>query len=285
MGNVVASVFVDAFDRNIRQLAQQSRNRLRGYVDVRGSSAESESWDTLAPSEMSPKAGRGASTPVIDAPWGRRVAGNGTFDIGEVVATDDITQMLADPLSNLTRSFGMAAYRSQDDVIIAAATGTALDGDGNNNAFPPGQIVGGAYAADINFDLVTEVSEKFLSNDIDPETRKVFVIGPAQQRKLLQLTEATNQDYAHKALQEGFVQDWMGFMWIVSTRLDDGSAAGRDCFAMTEHALGMQLNQDIQSEVAKDPSASFDWRVYTSWQGGAVRVEDEQIVWAKVSES
>jgi hypothetical protein len=279
MANVIQDVFVDAFDRNIRQLAQQSRNRLRGYVDVRGSSSETEAWDTLAPSEMSLKSGRGAATPVVDAPWGRRVAGNATYDIGELVGTDDITQMLADPLSNLTRSFGMAAYRSQDDVIIAA-----LDGNGGSVAFDAGQIVGGAYTADINFDLVTEVSEKFLDNDIDPETEKVFVISPAQQRKLLQLTEATNQDYAHKALQQGFVQDWMGFMWIVSTRLNSPGANQRDCFAMTKQALGFQLNQDLTTNVAKDPSASFDWRVYTEWQGGCVRVEDEQIVWAKVSE-
>lgn len=284
MSNSIDQVYIDAFDRNIRHLAQQSRNRLRHMVDVRGSTAETESWDTLGSSEMSPKVSRGAPTPVIDAPWGRRIAGNETFDIGDLTGTEDITQMIADPNSNLARSFGMAAYRSQDDVIIAAATGTALDGDGVNNVFPASQEVGGAYAADINFDLVTEVNELFLEADIDPEEEKWFIIGPKQQRKLLQLTEATNQDYAYKALMNGYVQDWMGYNWVVSTRLLTPGAQQRDCFALTKYALGMQINEDIQTEIAKDPSASFDWRIYTHWTGGAVRVEDQQIVRVKVSE-
>ena len=53
---------------------------------------------------------------------------------------------------------------------------------------------------------------------------------------------------------------------------------------MTKWALGMQINEDIQTEIAKDPSASFDWRIYTHWTGGAVRAEDQQIVRVKVSE-
>lgn len=287
MANTIDQVYIDAFDRNIRHLAQQSRNRLRHMVDVRGSTAETEAWDTLAPSEMSPKVGRGAPTPIVNSgagsTWGRRIAGNETFDIGDLVGKDDITQMIADPNSNIARSFSMSAYRSQDDVIIAAATGTALDGEGNNNVFPTGQIIGD-YSTDITFDAVTAVSELFLDADIDPEVEKWFVIGPKQQRKLLQLTEATNQDYAYKALMEGYVQDWMGFNWVVSTRLEAPQVQQRTCFALTKQALGMQINQDIMSEIAKDPSASFDWRIYTSWQGGSIRVEDQQIVQAQFSE-
>lgn len=288
MANSIDQVYIDAFDRNVRHLAQQSRNRLRHMVDVRGSTAETEAWDTIAKADMSAKVGRGAPTPVVNAgagsTWARRIAGNKTFDIGDLVGTDDITQMIADPNSNISRSFAKAAYRSQDDVIIEAATGTALDGDGNNNAFPAGQIVNTGYGSDISFDLVTEVSRIFLEADIDPEEEKWFIIGPQQQKKLLQLTEATNQDYAYKALMAGYVQDWMGFNWVVSTRLISPGANQRTCFAMTKQALGMQVNQDIQTEIAKDPSASFDWRIYTSWQGGAVRVEDEQIVQLQVSE-
>ena len=112
-----------------------------------------------------------------------------------------------------------------DDVIIAAATGTALDGQGVNNPFPDAQKVTGddvpdSYSADISFDLVTKVVERFLENDIDPEVRKVAVVGPAQMKKLLQTTEATNHDYAQKALMQGFVNDWLGLDWIVSTRLN-----------------------------------------------------------------
>lgn len=284
MANSIGNVFIEGFDANVRHLAQQDQARLLARVDIRASTAENENWETLAKTDFSPKLSRGAATPVADVPWGRRKSGNTTYDQGEVVATDDITQMLADPNSNIAQSFSYGANRSQDSVIITAATGVATDGDGASVAFDTDQIVGAGYGSPISFDMVTEVTEKFLSNDISPMYRKCFVVGPAQMRKLLQTTEATNTDYANQALVNGYVNDWMGYDWIVSNLLDNGAGSGRDIFAMSNKAIGFQMNQNITSEIAKDPSRSFDWSIYSSWQGGAVRVEDAHLVWCQVSE-
>ena len=49
------------------------------------------------------------------------------------------------------------------------------------------------------FDLVTEVTERFMADDVDPEEEKVFVVSPAGARKLLQLTEATSGDLQRAA--------------------------------------------------------------------------------------
>ncbi len=288
MSSVISNVFIEGFNREVRHLAQQSMTRLMPFVQVRSSTAEFENWERLGPTEMTAKASRtagiGVPTPIEDVPWSRRVSGNAIVDAGELVGLEQITQMLADPNSNIARSFAMGANRAEDDFIIAAATGTALDGQGVNNPFPAGQVVGTGYAADISFDLVTQVAEKFLDNDIDPGEQKVIVVGPAQMRKLLQTTEATNQDYAQKALMQGFVNNWMGMDWIVSTRLNSPGANQRDCFAMTRRALGYQQNKATTTQIAQDPSNSFDWRIYTCLQAGCVRVEDEQIVKLEVSE-
>lgn len=288
MSSVISNVFIDGFNREVRHLAQQSRTRLKPYVQVRSSTAEFENWETLDFTELSDKAARtagiGVPTPIADVPWARRVSSNSMKDAGELVGLDQITQMLADPNSNVARSFAMGANRAEDDYIIAASTGTALDGQGANNALPASQIVGTGYGADISFDLVTQVAEKFLDADIDPDERKIFVVGPAQMRKLLQTTEATNQDYAQKALMEGFVNNWMGMDWIVSTRLNSPGANQRDCFAMTTRALGYQENKAITTQIAQDPSNSFDWRIYTCLQAGAVRVDDKHVVKVEVSE-
>lgn len=288
MSSVISNVYIEGFNREVRHLAQQSMTRLMPFVQVRGSTAEFENWERLGPTELSAKAARtaniGVPTPIADVPWSRRVSGNAIVDAGELIGLEQITQMLADPNSNVARSFAMGANRAEDDFIIAAATGTALDGQGVNNPLPAGQIVGTGYGADISFDLVTQVAEKFLDNDIDPDVQKVIVVGPAQMRKLLQTTEATNQDYAQKALMQGFVNNWMGMDWIVSTRLNSPMAGQRDCFAMTRQALGYQQNKASTTQIAQDPSNSFDWRIYTCLQGGCVRVEDEQLVKLEVSE-
>jgi Phage capsid protein len=169
--------------------------------------------------------------------------------------------------------------RQVDDVIFASATGTALDGTGAAVAFPAGQVVGTGVAS-FTYDGVTEVYEKFMVNDIDPDEQKYMIIGPTQLRKMQQLTEYTSSDYVNiKALaNKGFVESWMGFDWIVSNRLLVPAAGQISCLAMTKQAIGLQMNRDITTRVAEDPSISFAWRIYAYMTLGAVRVEDEHIV-------
>lgn len=286
MVNTVDNVFVSTYENILRHLAQQSSSRLRDKVTERGLGSEEHNWERLGTAEAGLKTTRLQATPVDDYPWSRRVSVPVTYDTGDSTEQEDVVQMIVDPNSNLSMAQGNAMRRAYDDEIISAATGTALDGLGANIAFPDAQKVFGAtvdvYDTALNFDLVTQVTEKFLDNDIDPEEPKCMVIGPVQARKLLQLTEATSGDYVFaKALAEtGIVNNWMGYLWVVSTRLNHPTAPGTDvdCFALTKRAIGLMVNRDISTRVAEDPSISFAWRIYTFATFGAVRVEDEHIV-------
>ena len=126
-----------------------------------------------------------------------------------------------------------------------------------------------------------------MDNDIDPDIEKVMVISPAQARKLLQLTEATSGDYnaVRPLTSKGYIESWMGYTWIVSTRLNSPAAGEVHCLCMTRKALGLQVNRDVNAEVAKDPTISFAWRIYCAATFGAVRVEDEHIVRIQLSET
>lgn len=276
-GNTVSQVYVQTYERIVRHLAQQQESRLRPFVSERGTGGVNHNWERLQKVDASQKTTRNQDTPIANAGWSRRVSLAKTYDVGDLTEPEDIVQMIVDPNSNLAYGQGMAMRRSFDDEIIARATGTALDGDGGSNALPAGQIVGD-YTTKISLDIVTQVAEKFMDNDIDPSEPKVFVVSPNQQRTLLQIAEATNNDYAYKALQDGIVRNWMGFTWIVSTRLLHPVAGQTTCFAMTKRAMGLQVNKDIWAEIAKDPSKSFAWRVYCAATFGAVRVEDEHLV-------
>ncbi len=286
MVNTVDNVFVSTFESILRHLAQQKPSRLRAKITERGVNSEEHNWERLGTREALVKTTRLQATPVQDWPWSRRVSVPTTYDTGDSTEQEDVVQMIIDPNSNLAQSQGYAMRRAWDDEIIAAATGTALDGLGVANPFPDAQKVFGVtvdvYDTSLNFDLVTQVTERFLQNDIDPDVPKCMVIGPVQARKLLQLTEATSGDYVYvKALAEmGYIDNWMGYQWIVSTRLNHPTAPGVDidCFAMTKKAIGVMVDRDITSRIAEDPSISFAWRIYSFMTIGAVRVEDEHIV-------
>ena len=197
----ISEAYIDTFESNVRHLAQQEETKLRGTVQERSVQSESHNWERLGTLAASEKTTARTATPTQDATWSRRVSVPKTYHIGTSTELEDPIQMLVDPNSNLTRAIASGMKRQQDDVIINAATSTALDGTGANVAFPAGQLVGDGLSQ-ISFDLVTQVQEVFMNNDIDPSVPKCMVVGPKQVRKLLQTTQMTSKDFvAAKALK------------------------------------------------------------------------------------
>ena len=288
MASTIDAVYISTFERILRHLAQQAETKLRAHVIERGVNSKDHAWERLGHSEAELKGGRLVPTPVADTEWSRRLSVAKTFHNADSTEDEDIVKMIIDPNSNLAMSLGYSMKRAWDDEIIRAATESALDGDGSTLVpLPPEQIVSAGYGDPISFDMITEVQERFMNNDIDPDVHKVFVVGPKQVRKLMQLTENTSADYVQaQALQRyGIVPNWMGFTWIYSTRLNVPAADQLDCFAMTKRALGFQMNREMKVRIAEDPSVSFAWRIYCESTFGAVRVEDEHLVKCEIADT
>jgi Phage capsid protein len=283
MANTVDKAYVKTYESNVRHLAQQGINRLRPFVMEKSVNSVAHHWDRIGAATAVQKTARKVATPDNETVWSRRVSVPVVYHVGDTVEQEDPSQMLADPKSTYAKAHGMAMKRAQDDEIIRAATGTALDGDGVANAFPAGQLIGDGTGA-LTFNMITDVFELFTAADIDPDERKVFVIGPKQAKALVRMTEATSGDYntIKPLATKGYVEGFMGFDWVVSTRLLQPTGTSLSCFAMTTTAIGLQINRDIWSRCEEDPSISFTWRLYSAAQYGAIRVEDKHLVHVKV---
>lgn len=289
MAVTISNAYIQTFERTVRQLAQQGVSRVRPYVTERSENSQKHNWDRLGKGAAVQKVATLVATPAQQLAWSRRVSIAQTWHAGEAVEQEDIVQMLIDPNSAVAENLAMSMRRAMDDIIITAATGNATDGAGGAVAFPAGQLIGDGTTP-ISFDMVTAVQELFMTNDITPDIEKVFVVGPTQVRKLMQLTEQTSADYVQRqALQTlsstGIVPNWMGFTWVMSTRLLVPLAGQLSCLAFTKRALGFHVPRDITVRVQEDPSVSFAWRLYAYATAGATRVEDEQIVHVKVKNS
>lgn len=290
MAITIPAAYIETFESNVRQLAQQKISRLRMSTTEINRQSEKHNWDRLAASSarlkssarmVSPSGGDGSGAvgSTDGLTWTRRNTVIKVYDTGEVIEPEDIVQMLIDPKNASTENLVMNMARQVDDIIITAATGLAADGAGGTVAFPAGQIVQAGHASEISLDIILEVDEKFYENDVDPDEPRYFVIGPKQRRKLLQLIEVTSSDFqARQALATGYLPDFMGFNWIVSNRLNVPGADQLDCLAFTKKALGLHVAGDITSRVAERPDMSFAWQCYLMLQMDCVRVEDEHIV-------
>lgn len=283
MAITIDSAFVNEYSDLVRHLAQQEETRLRPKVYEVSSGGEAYNFETLGKTEAVQKTTRRAVTNYVDDVWARRVAQPVTYNHTYTLEHEDKVKMLVDPQSNYARGQAYAMNRAMDDQIIAAATGTALDGDGVANALPAAQTIGNGTAK-ISFDLITQVQEQFMKNEIMPDEEKCMVISPAQVRTLMQLTENTSSDYVNaQALQNlsstGIALNWMGFNWIVSNRLLQNVAdVDTHCFAFTRRGIGLAVNQDTFTRIGEDPSHSYMIQVFSQWTMGAVRIEDEHVV-------
>lgn len=285
----ISEAYIETFEENVRHLAQQSITKLRPYITEKSKQTEKHNWDRLAQSAARQKSNPRVATPMggdkvgaigstdgLD--WSRRVSITETWHTGEVVELEDPIQMLIDPNAAVTQNLAMNMRRAMDDIIISSALADAMQGDGTTIAFPAAQKIGDGTGV-IALDSILAVQELFVKNDIDPDIPKVIVIGPTQQRKLMQLLEVTSADYQSvKALATGKLPNFMGFTWVVSTRLQAPVAGQISCLAFSPRGIGMHVAADITAKVGERTDMSFAWQFYCKFSCGAVRVEDEHIV-------
>ena len=287
MAITIPAAYVDTFESTVRQLAQQKESRIRNAVTEVYRSSKSHMWDRLAASTyrtktaraVSPAGGNGSGAvgTTDGLTWTRRNTLVATYDTGEIVGREEVKQMLIDPKSAVAENLAMNMKRAVDDVIIDNFFTDALTDGGAAAAFPAGQIVGTTGVV-ISLDTLLETKELFATNDVDPDEMITLVIGPKQQRSLMQLLEVTSGDYqSSKALATGFLPNFLGFDIIVSNRLTTATT-DIQCAAFTKRAMGLHVATDIEASAAERPDMSFDWQLYCKIDMDATRVEDEHIV-------
>lgn len=284
MAITISNAFVEQFADTVRHLAQQGDTRLRPHVNEVPLTGEKYNFDRLAETAAVTKSGSRVATPTVDPAWTRRVCSPITKHWADTIEHEDKVKMIIDPQSAYAMNGGMAMKRAIDDIIIAAATADATDGDGAAVALPAGQTIGtaGNSTQGMTLDLITQVNYKFQANDVDPDEPKVFVVDPLRVREMLNTNKLTSSDYmAVQALNNnGMVPNFMGFTWVMSNRLTLTAGAGPSIanFAFTRKALGLAVNNDIFVRIAERPDLSHLIQVYLEFTMGATRVEDEHIV-------
>lgn len=284
MAVTIDSAYIDTFEANVRHLAQQGVAKIRPHVTEEPLQGETHNFERLAASDAVTKSGRRVTTPNVEPAWSRRKLTAVTKHWADTIEHEDKVKMLADPQSAYSRNASMAMYRAYDDLIIAAATADATDGDGGAVVLPAGQQIGtaGNSTAGMTLDLITQVNYMFQANDVDPDERRVFVVDPLRVREMLNTDKLTSADYmAVQALNNnGMVPNFMGMTWVMSNRLTLTAGAGPSIanFAFTRHALGLAVGYDIMTRVSERDDLSYAIQLYLEWHAGATRIEDEHIV-------
>jgi len=284
MANTITKAFVQQFQDNMIHLAQQKGSRLRMCVNEQSVTGEKFNFERLGTVAAIVKSSRHTTTPVLDVPHSRRTATMADYQWADLIDDEDKVRMLVTPESHYARSGANSMARAIDDIIIAAALGNAVDGDGSNVALPSGQKIAHGSAGMTLAKLIS-TKEILDGNDVDPDEKRYIVLGSQQVSNLLATTEIKSSDYnSVKALVQGDIDTFMGFKFLRSERLALASTT-RSCFAFTESAMGLGIGSDVKTKIDVRPDKSYAHQVYLSFVAGATRVQDECVVQVDCTES
>jgi len=280
----ITTSFVEQYSSNIAMLSQQMGSKLRGSVDVETVRGKNAFFDQVGVTAAQLRTSRHGDTPQIDTPHSRRRLSLADYEWADLVDDVDKVRMLIDPTSSYAKAAAAAMNRAMDDVIITSFNASADTGvaGGTSTALPSTQKTATSDQSDGLTIAKLLAAKKILdNNDVDPSLKRYVVCGPQQISDLLGTTQVTSSDYnTVKALAEGSINSYLGFEFIMSTRLNKDATYTSDrlVFAYTEDAIKLGIGKDISAKISERADKSYSTQVYYAMSLGAVRMEEDKVV-------
>jgi hypothetical protein len=282
MSTQITTAFVEQYSANIQMLSQQMGSLLRDAVRNESVVGKDAYFDQIGKVTAVLKTSRHSDTPQIDTPHSRRRVSLADYEFADLIDQQDKVRLLIDPTSSYAKAAAYAMGRAMDDVIIAAALGTANTGvsGGTPVTFPAGNIVAAnTGGTGMNIAKLAAAKQILDAGDVDPSIKRHIVVSPAEIADLLNNTTVTSSDFnTIKALVQGEIDSFMGFKFHVSNRLVDNGAANTQCIAFAEDGILLGIGKDVTARIDERADKSYATQVYYCQTIGATRMEEAKVV-------
>ncbi len=282
MSSQITTAFVEQYSANIQMLSQQMGSLLRDAVRNESVVGKDAYFDQIGKVTAILKTSRHSDTPQIDTPHSRRRVSLADYEFADLIDQQDKVRLLIDPTSSYAKAAAYAMGRAMDDVIIAAALGTANTGvsGGTAVALPAGNIVAAnTGGTGMNIAKLAAAKQILDAGDVDPSIKRHIVVSPAEIADLLNNTTVTSSDFnTIKALVQGEIDSFMGFKFHVSNRLVDNGAANTQCIAFAEDGILLGVGKDVTARIDERSDKSYATQVYYCQTIGATRMEEAKVV-------
>ena len=282
MSSQITTAFVEQYSANIQMLSQQMGSLLRDAVRNESVVGKDAYFDQIGKVTAIKKTSRHSDTPQIDTPHSRRRVSLADYEFADLIDQQDKVRLLIDPTSSYAKAAAYAMGRAMDDVIIAAALGSANTGvsGGTAVALPAGNIVAAnTGGTGMNIAKLAAAKQILDAGDVDPSIKRHIVVSPAEIADLLNNTTVTSSDFnTIKALVQGEIDSFMGFKFHVSNRLVDNGAANTQCIAFAEDGILLGVGKDVTARIDERSDKSYATQVYYCQTIGATRMEEAKVV-------
>ncbi len=288
MSTTVTESMVQQYGANYRLLAQQRTSRFASFCQMEpGIVGQSKSTERLGKTDAYDINTRHGDTRYVDTPHSRRWLDLQDKGWADLVDELDKIRLLADPTSPYVRLAVAALNRAKDDIILAAARGSAR----SNTAavvLPAGQKIaeggtGLTLAKLLAAKELLDAAEIDAEQDTDGQApgmqaQRVIAVSAKQLTNLLGTTEIKSIDYNNvKALVQGQVDTFLGFKFVRTERLAK-TGTSRFVTAWSRGCVALGIGADIRTSIDPLPTKNYSVQVYARESIGATRLEDEGVV-------
>lgn len=278
------------FETNWRHAVQGKQSKLREYVTLDTINGKEKSMNFLDETAMREITNRAGDTIIGDQTTFKRWIRAKGYDAVKLFDEfdDALLGEIVLPTSPVVESHAMAYKRKCDELIAAAAVGTAYTGEDGVTpvSLPASQQVAVNYvesgsATNTGLTIAKLRRAMFILDDaeVDEDEERFFVAGPKQKEELLRTTEVTSKDYnTIQALVEGRIDTFMGFKFRWTKRtVYNASTDIRTCFAYVKSGVllvdeGLKTHMDIRSD------KNHSLQIRSVARLGSARTEEKKVV-------
>lgn len=274
--------FHKQFTTNVELLLQQKSPVMSEGCEMKNYSGEAaQVVKQFGQVDFNVKAGRNAATTFATIEHKQRWIFPTDYTLALPIDREDEMRMLNSPQSSYVEAMRAAWARRWNDTIRDALLGDAQTGVNGATVTPfdtaNQQIAAGATG--LTIDKLRQAQEILLGNDVDPDEPRYLAITPKQLTDLLENTEVTNSDYnTVKALVNGQLDTFLGFKFLLNTRLGVDAGTARRCIAWAKSGIVGGNWNGLFTRIDERKDLEYLTQVFMAGTIGATRTQEEKVV-------
>lgn len=283
MANEIDAALVTQFSDMVHVAAQQSKSRLRPYLNMKKMTGDNWAYDGLGIVEASEQNARIAPVTFNSINHLRRKVARRRFVVTLPLDSSDVRAVLTNPQNDYSAACARAIERVFDRVGIECAftsVSTGRDFSTTVTASSDGVITVDATAG-LTYEKMLEIRRRFHNNEVGNDTpeRFLMLLSGDEEAALMQETTLISSLFTNQiVVDRGEITRAVGFELIryggnVTSPLLTVASGVRNCIAMSDRGIVYGMSLDLQMKVQERADLVETTQVQAIIQIGAVRTE------------
>jgi len=283
MSEPIDNAMVTQFSDMVHIAAQQTKARLRPYVQIKQMKGDVFAYDGLGPVEASEIIGMHQPVVFSDIDHKRRKISRRRFAVTLPIDKSNVRGMLLDPQADYAMACVRAMERVFDRIVVEALFADVYTGRefGTTVAFAAdgGKTV--TATGGLTYEKLLEINQNYIDNEVgnDVPVTKVMGISGDEHTALMKETELISGDYSRQYVVDGGeMQKAAGlglvkFAGAINRPILNVSGGVRSCFVMTQGAMVVGMSKEMELSIKDRPDLHETKQVEIVFEFGAVRSE------------